>query len=139
MSGEISIWRIASQASTWKANDLSGWDSAPAPERAENRFAATRAWGDAWLLGLDSLLAELPPVIVPEETNLLLNPRGVWLFWGRRLRRRRLGAGSQDWISSTASSASWPAAVRRAPSSRAVPRMWPAKMSRFTLRLGSWK
>ena len=29
--------------------------------------------------------------------------------------------------------------LRRAPSSRAVPRMWPAKMSRFTFRLGSWK
>jgi formylglycine-generating enzyme required for sulfatase activity len=26
-------------------------------------------------LGLDSLLAEVPSVIVPEETNLLLNPR----------------------------------------------------------------
>ena len=145
MSGEISIWRIASEGHTWKANDLSGngaarypgrwnsldrpivyssssialacletvvhlagddslpfprqlvritipsehwkqrrmfaneelsgWDSAPTPEHAEDRFAATRAWGDAWLLGLDSLLAEVPSVIVPEETNLLLNPR----------------------------------------------------------------
>jgi formylglycine-generating enzyme required for sulfatase activity len=37
-------------------------------------LAASRAWGDAWLLGLDSLLAEVPSVIVPEETNLLLNP-----------------------------------------------------------------
>jgi len=31
------------------------------------------------------------------------------------------------------------ASLRRAPSSRAVPRIWPAKMSRFTLRLGTWK
>jgi formylglycine-generating enzyme required for sulfatase activity/RES domain-containing protein len=145
VSGEISIWRIASEGSTWKANDLSGngsarypgrwnsrdrpivyssssialacletvvhlagddslplprqlvritipsdhwqqrrifakqehsgWDSAPTPEHAEDRLAATRAWGDAWLLGLESLLAEVPSVIVPEETNLLLNPR----------------------------------------------------------------
>jgi formylglycine-generating enzyme required for sulfatase activity/RES domain-containing protein len=145
VSGEISIWRIASQGLTWKANDLSGsgaalhpgrwnsldrpivyssssialacletvvhlagddplpfprqlvritipshhwqqrkrfakqelsgWDSAPTPEHAEDWLAATRAWGDAWLLGLDSLLAEVPSVIVPEETNLLLNPR----------------------------------------------------------------
>ena len=145
MSGEISVWRIASQGLTWKANDLSGngaalcpgrwnslerpivyssssialacletvvhlagddplpfprqlvritipshhwqqrkrfakqelsgWDSAPTPEHAEDWLAATRAWGDAWLLGLDSLLAEVPSVIVPEETNLLLNPR----------------------------------------------------------------
>ena len=145
MSGEISIWRIASEGHTWKANDLSGngaarypgrwnsldrpivyssssialacletvvhlagddplpfprqlvritipshhwqqrkmigneelsgWDSAPTPEHAEDWLAATRAWGDAWLLGLESLLAEVPSVIVPEETNLLLNPR----------------------------------------------------------------
>ena len=109
MSGEISIWRIASQGRTWKANDLSGWDSAPTSEHAEDWLAATRAWGDVWLLGLESLLAELPSVIVPEETNLLLNPRGYWLFWGRRRRRRRLGAGSQARISSTASTTSWPA------------------------------
>jgi formylglycine-generating enzyme required for sulfatase activity/RES domain-containing protein len=145
VSGEISIWRIASEGSTWKANDLSGngaarypgrwnsldrplvyssssialacletvvhlagddplpfprqlvritvpsqhwrqrkifdkeqlsgWSSAPTPEHAEDWLAATRAWGDAWLLGLESLLAEVPSVIVPEETNLLLNPR----------------------------------------------------------------
>jgi len=42
--------------------------------RAENQFADTRAWGDDWLLGLSSLLAEVPSVIVPEETNMLLNP-----------------------------------------------------------------
>jgi len=145
VSGEISIWRIASQGLTWKANDLSGngaalspgrwnsldrpivyssssialaclemvvhlagddplpfprqlvritipshhwqqrkmfakqelsgWDSAPTPEHAEDWLEATRAWGDALLLGLESLLAEVPSVIVPEETNLLLNPR----------------------------------------------------------------
>jgi formylglycine-generating enzyme required for sulfatase activity/RES domain-containing protein len=144
VSGEISIWRIAIEGLTWKANDLSGngaalspgrwnsldrpivyssssialacletvvhlagddplpfprqlvritipshhwqqrkmfanevlsgWDSAPTPEQAVDWLAATRAWGDAWLLGLDSLLAEVPSVIVPEETNLLLNP-----------------------------------------------------------------
>ncbi len=145
MSGEISIWRIASQGLTWRASDLSGngaarypgrwnsldrpivysscsialacletvvhlagddplpfrrqlvritipsqhwqqrkmfaneefsgWASAPTPEHEDEWLAATRAWGDAWLLGLDSLLAEVPSVIVPEETNLLLNPR----------------------------------------------------------------
>jgi len=145
VSGEISIWRIASQGSTWKANDLSGngaarysgrwnsldrpivyssssialacletvvhlagddqlpfprqlvritvpsehwrqrkifdneefsgWSSAPTPEHEDEWLAATRAWGDAWLLGCESLLAEVPSVIVPEVTNLLLNPR----------------------------------------------------------------
>jgi len=55
--------------------EFSGWSSAPTPEHEDEWLAATRAWGDAWLLGLDSLLAEVPSVIVPEETNLLLNPR----------------------------------------------------------------
>ena len=63
------------QRKRFAKQELSGWDSAPTPEHAEDWLAATRAWGDAWLLGLDSLLAEVPSVIVPEETNLLLNPR----------------------------------------------------------------
>lgn len=29
---------------------------------------------DAWLANLESLIAEVPSVIVPEESNLLLNP-----------------------------------------------------------------
>ena len=33
MSGEISIWRIASQGLTWKANDLSGNGAALSPGR----------------------------------------------------------------------------------------------------------
>jgi formylglycine-generating enzyme required for sulfatase activity/RES domain-containing protein len=173
VSGEISIWRIASQGLTWKANDLSGngaarypgrwnsldrplvyssssialacletvvhlagddplpfprqlvritvpsqhwrqrkifdkeqlsgWDSAPTPGHAEDWLTATRAWGDAWLLGLDSLLAEVPSVIVPEETNLLLNPRHPahgelkaeivrpWMYDARLLLKARAG------------------------------------------------
>jgi formylglycine-generating enzyme required for sulfatase activity/RES domain-containing protein len=62
------------QRKRFAKQELSGWDSAPTPEHAEDWLAATRAWGDAWLLGLESLLAEVPSVIVPEETNLLLNP-----------------------------------------------------------------
>ena len=55
--------------------EFSGWASAPTPEHEDEWLATTRDWGDAWLLGLESLLAEVPSVIVPEETNLLLNPR----------------------------------------------------------------
>ena len=55
--------------------ELSGWGLPPTPENAKDWLAATRAWGDAWLLSGESLLAEVPSVIVPEETNLLLNPR----------------------------------------------------------------
>jgi RES domain-containing protein len=51
-----------------------GWDLPPSPVKDENYLSATRIWGDAWLLSRKSLLAEVPSVIVPEETNLLLNP-----------------------------------------------------------------
>ena len=37
MSGEISIWRIASQGLTWKANDLSGNGAALSPGRWNSR------------------------------------------------------------------------------------------------------
>jgi formylglycine-generating enzyme required for sulfatase activity len=173
VSGEISIWRIASQGLTWRANDLSGngsacypgrwnsldrpivyssssialacletvvhlagddplpfrrqlvritipshhwqqrkmfaneefsgWASAPTPEHEDEWLATTRDWGDAWLLGLESLLAEVPSVIVPEETNLLLNPRHPahgelkaeivrpWMYDARLLLKARAG------------------------------------------------
>jgi formylglycine-generating enzyme required for sulfatase activity len=53
----------------------SGWDQPPNPAHPDDWLSATRAWGDAWLLSGESLLAEVPSVIVPEECNLLLNPR----------------------------------------------------------------
>ena len=40
---------------------MCGWDSAPAPEHAEDWLVATRAWGDAWLLGPHSRLPEPAP------------------------------------------------------------------------------
>ncbi len=55
--------------------DLNGWSLPPTPENPEDWLIATRAWGDAWLVGRESLIAEVPSVIVPEESNLLLNPR----------------------------------------------------------------
>jgi RES domain-containing protein len=51
-----------------------GWELPPNPVKDENCLSVTRTWGDAWLLSRKSLLAEVPSVIVPEETNLLLNP-----------------------------------------------------------------
>jgi RES domain-containing protein len=32
-------------------------------------------WGTSWAQGNAALLAEVPSVIIPEETNLLINPR----------------------------------------------------------------
>ena len=54
--------------------EFPGWDFPPSPENADDWFSATRAWGDKWLDTGVSLIAEVPSVIVPEESNLLLNP-----------------------------------------------------------------
>jgi hypothetical protein len=32
-------------------------------------------WGTSWVVGSSRLLAEVPSVIVPEESNILINPR----------------------------------------------------------------
>jgi formylglycine-generating enzyme required for sulfatase activity/RES domain-containing protein len=65
-------WR---QRKIFSQEEFSGWGLPPTPQNAEDWLATTRAWGDAWLLDCHSLLAEVPSVIVPEESNLLLNPR----------------------------------------------------------------
>lgn len=44
-----------------------GWDALP-PGRV------SLDWGDAWVRGAASLLAEVPSVIVEEEPNVLVNP-----------------------------------------------------------------
>jgi RES domain-containing protein len=45
-----------------------GWDALPA-----GRIAID--WGTAWASGAKTVIAEVPSVIVPEEANLLINPR----------------------------------------------------------------
>ncbi|MFT4243467.1 MAG: RES family NAD+ phosphorylase [Acidovorax sp.] len=45
-----------------------GWDARPPGQ-------VSLDYGDAWLQGLASALLELPSVIVPEESNVLINPR----------------------------------------------------------------
>lgn len=44
------------------------WDAQPAPRE-------TLDFGDAWLASRRSLLLIVPSVIVPQETNILVNPR----------------------------------------------------------------
>lgn len=44
------------------------WDAEPAG-------VASHTWGEEWLRGATTLLAEVPSVIIPEESNVLLNPR----------------------------------------------------------------
>jgi RES domain-containing protein len=45
-----------------------GWDAEPAG-------LVSLTWGTAWAAANASLLAEVPSVIVPEESNILINPR----------------------------------------------------------------
>jgi RES domain-containing protein len=49
------------------ASDLPGWDH---PDRR-----VSRAFGDSWLRELRSAALLVPAVVVPQERNLLLNPR----------------------------------------------------------------
>lgn len=44
-----------------------GWDAEPPGKVSMN-------WGTAWIQGKAALLAIVPSVIVPEETNILINP-----------------------------------------------------------------
>jgi len=45
-----------------------GWDAEPVGK-------ASLDWGSAWAEDSSSLIAEVPSVIVPEEFNILINPR----------------------------------------------------------------
>ncbi len=45
-----------------------GWDAEPAG-------MISLDWGTDWATGRGTLLAEVPSVIVPEESNILINPR----------------------------------------------------------------
>jgi RES domain-containing protein len=45
-----------------------GWD-------AEPPGLVSLDWGTSWVVGSSRLLAEVPSVIVPEESNILINPR----------------------------------------------------------------
>ena len=70
-----------------------GWDAEPAGRTSIQ-------WGGDWLTRAESLLAEVPSAVVPEETNILINPahpeivaviarmRRKWAY-DRRLRTAR--------------------------------------------------
>ena len=45
-----------------------GWDAEPAGK-------VSLDWGSSWAAGRTTLLAEVPSVIVPEELNVLINPK----------------------------------------------------------------
>ncbi len=51
-----------------RPGDLEAWDVQPAS-------LASQRWGSAWARGARAVLAEVPSVIVPEEADVLINPR----------------------------------------------------------------
>lgn len=61
-----------------------GWD-------AEPPGLVSMDWGTQWALSGASLLAEVPSVVVPEESNILINPtyKGARRLNVRKLRRWR--------------------------------------------------
>jgi RES domain-containing protein len=65
--------RIDVPAAAWKTATvvdpakLVGWDAEPAA-------AASLNWGVRWIASRATLLARVPSVIVPEESNVLINP-----------------------------------------------------------------
>jgi RES domain-containing protein len=66
--------RIDLPVATWKGRTVFdpashvGWDSEPPG-------MVSLEWGTDWATGLGTCLAEVPSVIVPEESNILINPR----------------------------------------------------------------
>lgn len=60
----LAAWRLAAVVDPTK---LVGWDAEPASK-------ASLDWGTAWAGGKATLLARVPSVIVPEESNVLVNP-----------------------------------------------------------------
>lgn len=94
---------IAVPADEWAARtvfsstDNVGWDAEPAG-------MVSLEWGSVWASGAWTLLAEVPSVVVPEEANVLINPRhrGVALLRARKVRRwmydARLQRASLPWM-----------------------------------------
>jgi len=66
--------KIDISAAAWKARTIFdaatqvGWDALPAG-------LVSLDWGTQWLQSRKSLLAEVPSIVVPEEFNVLINPR----------------------------------------------------------------
>jgi RES domain-containing protein len=80
--------RIAISPATWRKRvvfdptEHVGWD-------AEPPGVVSMDWGSEWAGSSASLLAEVPSVVVPEESNILINPAytGAARLSVRKLRR----------------------------------------------------
>lgn len=84
--------RVEVPPSAWRARTMFepgehvGWDSIPPG-------IVSLSWGNAWATSARSLLAEIPSVVVPEESNILVNPRHPD---ARRLRSRKMRRWTYD-------------------------------------------
>ena len=73
------LWRERSVADSER---LVGWDALPPGKVSID-------WGTQWAASLATAVAEVPSVIVPDESNVLINPKHVEAarIVGRKLRR----------------------------------------------------
>jgi len=84
--------RIAIPPSAWRDRTVFepavqiGWDCEPPG-------LISVGWGNEWLQSARSLVAEVPSVVVPEETNILINPRHRD---AKRLRARKVRRWTYD-------------------------------------------
>lgn len=79
-AGELPLNRylvaITVPAAVWKTRAVFdpksnvGWDALPAGKTSLD-------WGTAWASAGKTAIAEVPSVVVPEESNLLINPRAA--------------------------------------------------------------
>jgi RES domain-containing protein len=58
------------------------------PENWREDMVLTRSWGDEWLAAAESALFDVPSAILPETSNMLLNPlhadaRRIHVLWHR--------------------------------------------------------
>jgi RES domain-containing protein len=60
-----SAWRHRTR---FESSENVGWDSGP-------QGVVSLSWGNAWAASAQTLIAEIPSVIIPEEANILINPR----------------------------------------------------------------
>lgn len=74
-----SAWR---ERTILKPSGHVGWESVPPG-------IVSIGWGNDWVDSSRSLIAEVPSVIVPEEANILINPRHRDARWLRARKVRR--------------------------------------------------
>jgi RES domain-containing protein len=70
-----------------------------APEEVTSMPVAPQAFGDAWLRGKRTAVLQVPSVIVPESSNLLLNPAHPDAAGVLIIQRRRFAFDQRLWFS----------------------------------------